>query len=380
MPVLNLRCDLESGEGEAPWSQCRLYHPDLLLRVGDTLLPCHQAVLAQHSLLLRDIIQRKREEVAIILDEDVDIDVLEVVLDIIYRGEGRVPNNPEKFQSIVNMLQIDSFFLKDYNHAADNGDTQSLIKSDLKLSESRSVEDQADADSDFSSIFLTSGSDQDEIDKLVKTNNITESIDIFEDGSFMEEIEEIVEFFGDDNPTRKRDLKLSESKSLEDQCDASTEYSAVFLTSNQGEIEKLVKSNATDMFEDDNFFVTVCEMADVGSVDPALRTQTEDEKALRVPSHTEGKLREKTNEEEDIDDDIIYKLHEENKMRRLYKLIDIESDDIIEISGGIEGRKGSRVSRPGQKTDRDQDDSDLLLESPNNKGNFSIELQDHKTL
>ena len=100
MPVLNLRCDLESGEGEAPWSQCRLYHPDLLLRVGDTLLPCHQAVLAQHSLLLRDIIQRKREEVVIILDQDVDIEVLEVVLDIIYRGEGRVPNNPEMFQSI----------------------------------------------------------------------------------------------------------------------------------------------------------------------------------------------------------------------------------------------------------------------------------------
>merc|ERR1712029_1029088 len=114
--------------------------------------------------------------------------------------------------------------------------------------------------------------------------------------------------------------------------------------------------------------------------EPALRTQTEDEKALRVPSHTEGKVREKTNEEEDSDDDVIFKLHEENKMRRLYKLIDIESDDIIEISGGIEGVKGSRVSRPGQKTDRDQDDSDLLLESPNNKGNFSIEHQDHKTL
>ena len=208
MSVLDLSCHLEPlSSGEALWSQCRLYHPDLLLRVGDTLLPCHQAVLAHHSLLLRDILQRKREEVAIILDQDVDTDVLEVVLEIIYSGEGRVPDNPENFQSIVNMLRLDSFFLKDCNPAdADNEVSQSLIKSDLKLSESRSVEDQGEADSDFSAVFLAS--DKEEIEKLVKINTITESMDIMKNDIFTEEIEELVEFFKDDNYTRKKDLNV----------------------------------------------------------------------------------------------------------------------------------------------------------------------------
>jgi len=378
MSVLNLSSYLEPlSSGEPPWSLCRLCHPDLLLRVGDTLIPCHQAVLANHSLLLRDILQRKREDVAIILDQDVDIDVLEAVLDIIYRGEGRVPDNPEKFQSIVNMLQLDSFFLKDCNPAdADNEDTQSLIRSDLKLSESRAVEDRGEADSEFSAVFLTS--DHEEIEKLVKTNTITESMDILEDDIFTEEIEELVEFFKDDNCIKKEDLKLSESRSLENQCDASTEFSVVFLISDKGEIEKLAKSNAisesTDVFEDDNFSITVSEMTGVGPSEAALMTQTEDENAAGVPRDSDSKLREKTNEVEGYDDEIIYKLLEENKMRRLYKLIDIEGDDIIEVRHGIESRKGSPASRT------DQYDNELLLESPNNTGDISQELQDHKML
>ena len=119
------------------------------------------------------------------MDPDVDISVLEAVLDIIYRGEGRVPDNPDEFQVVVNMLQLDSFFLKDFiSDDGDSEDNSDVIRYDLKLSASRiEIEDhQEEASSGFSGVFLTS--DQVEIEKLVRTNVISESMDMFEDDNF----------------------------------------------------------------------------------------------------------------------------------------------------------------------------------------------------
>ena len=123
---------------------------------------CHQAILTQHSPLLRDILQRTRccvcqgaecyhkQEVTLILDQDVDIPVLEGVLDIIYRGEGRVPENAEEFQMIINMLQLDSFYLKNLVSVG-NENTPGVIRNNLKLSESMSGEDQGETSIEFSS-------------------------------------------------------------------------------------------------------------------------------------------------------------------------------------------------------------------------------------
>lgn len=125
------------------------------------------------------------------MDPDVDISVLEAILDIIYRGEGRVPDNPDEFQMVVNMLQLDSFFLKDL--ISDDGgseDNSDVIRYNLKLSESRiEIEDhQEEANSGFSGVFL---SDQVEIEKLVRTNVISESMDMFEDDNFTVRVSEM---------------------------------------------------------------------------------------------------------------------------------------------------------------------------------------------
>ena len=119
------------------------------------------------------------------MDPDVDISVLEAILDIVYKGEGRVPDNPDEFLAVVNMLQLDSLFLKDF--ISDNGDSENnsdVIRCDLKLSESRiEIKDhQEETNSGFSisSVFLTS--DQVEIEKLVISGSM--DIDMFEDDNF----------------------------------------------------------------------------------------------------------------------------------------------------------------------------------------------------
>ena len=131
------------------------------------------------------------------MDPDVDISVLEAILDIVYKGEGRVPDNPDEFLSVVNMLQLDSLFLKDF--ISDDGDSENnsdVIRYDLKLSESRiEIKDSQDeANSGFSGVFLTSN--QVDIEELVRTNVISESVDIdmFEDDNFAIKASEIPEW------------------------------------------------------------------------------------------------------------------------------------------------------------------------------------------
>ena len=142
-----------------------------------------QAVLAQHSSMLRDILLDSRccQEVAITLDEELNTEVLESVLDIMYRGEGQVPENAAEFQRVVNMLHLDSFVLRD-DISEDHGydvDTShvSVIKHDVKMFEALPDE--------FSSLLLPN--DAGEVEELVNTD----FMESFEDDNFWVSVSEM---------------------------------------------------------------------------------------------------------------------------------------------------------------------------------------------
>ena len=165
---------------------------DLVLLCGGAELRYHTAVVAQHSALLRDILQptsccRARPETVITLD-CVDQEVLKDVMAIVYDGCGKVTEDAEEFRKIVDMLYLDTFFIrekedqngnkkdgKDNEHSEKvyNGADFYLVNGNLT----------ADKDEDFISgieaHLLTS--DLTEINELENCNILMKKVDDYED-------------------------------------------------------------------------------------------------------------------------------------------------------------------------------------------------------
>merc|ERR1719450_397687 len=134
MNIINLSCNIPNEEN--PWSLIGQSYTDISFLIGGKKILCHQAILAQHSSMLSSIFEMFRcckclgsdcvhetKEIRIILD-DVKIEVFERVMEIVYDGCGKVPEDVEEFRDIVHMLNLDSFFIREKKD--ENGNKQKL--------------------------------------------------------------------------------------------------------------------------------------------------------------------------------------------------------------------------------------------------------------
>jgi len=106
-----------------PWGIVRQLYPDLVLVVEGQRLMYHQAVLAQHSSLLKDLMLRTGcckchgEECRRISDDvvvsltDVSAAQVQYVMDIIYSGGGSMAGDVEEYKQVLRMLAIDTVVL-----------------------------------------------------------------------------------------------------------------------------------------------------------------------------------------------------------------------------------------------------------------------------
>ena len=183
--------------------------------------------------MLRDILLDSRccQEVAITLDEELDTEVLESVLDIMYRGEGQVPENAAEFQRVVNMLHLDSFVLRDDISEDQGYVVDSVIKHDVKMFEALPDE--------FSSLLLPC--DAGEMEELVNTD----FMESFEDDNFWVAVSEMnlfdysdsvmnIDMEDEDTAMREGQIKESMSKGVkrtnEDEQEVSYDLNEASLT------------------------------------------------------------------------------------------------------------------------------------------------------
>ena len=108
-----------------PWNMINQLYPDLVLVVEGKKLYYHQAVLAQHSALIKSLLlrsgcckckgevcRRNSENIFISLD-DVQIGVVQYVMDIIYSGCGNIAGDTEEYKKVLDMLKIDTILVEE---------------------------------------------------------------------------------------------------------------------------------------------------------------------------------------------------------------------------------------------------------------------------
>jgi len=125
--ILNLKCNIKAEN--QPWALLAKeeFYSDLTFVINGEKHHYHQAILAQHSSMFRDLLMKSKccvcmgivcfhepKDIVISLG-NVNIDIFKIVMEIVYDGCGKVPNDVNEFKSIVNMLNLDSFFIKDLN-------------------------------------------------------------------------------------------------------------------------------------------------------------------------------------------------------------------------------------------------------------------------
>merc|ERR1712142_866169 len=162
--IINLNCSLSPLEN--PWNIVEDLYTDVTFVVNGETFGFHQAMLAQQSSMLRDIFTKARcckcqgveclhgnGDVVLILD-NVNVDIFKLVMEIVYDGCGKVPDDVDEFTSVVCMLNLDSFFIRDKRDQNGNGDP-STVEVCKDESEGKSIHDAAEAtqiieDEDFS--------------------------------------------------------------------------------------------------------------------------------------------------------------------------------------------------------------------------------------
>lgn len=107
-----------------PWNMINNLYPDLVLVVEGKQLYYHQAVLAQHSALIKSLLLKsgcckcngelcsRNSDIFISLD-DVQIGVVEYVMDIIYSGCGNIGGDTEEYKKVLDMLKIDTILVEE---------------------------------------------------------------------------------------------------------------------------------------------------------------------------------------------------------------------------------------------------------------------------
>jgi len=103
-----------------PWKMVNHLFPDLVFLVEGKKLYYHQAVIAQHSELVRNILlknncckcggadcSRNAGNIFISLD-DVKINTVQYVMDMIYAGSGSIAGDTDDYKSVLGMLQINT--------------------------------------------------------------------------------------------------------------------------------------------------------------------------------------------------------------------------------------------------------------------------------
>jgi len=103
-----------------PWKMVNHLFPDLVFLVEGKKLYYHQAVIAQHSELVRNILlknncckcggadcSRNAGNIFISLD-DVKINTVQYVMDMIYAGSGGIAGDTDDYKSVLGMLQINT--------------------------------------------------------------------------------------------------------------------------------------------------------------------------------------------------------------------------------------------------------------------------------
>eukprot|EP00092_Neocalanus_flemingeri_P018439 GFUD01019958.1.p1 GENE.GFUD01019958.1~~GFUD01019958.1.p1 ORF type:complete len:629 (+),score=183.81 GFUD01019958.1:175-2061(+) len=219
--IINLSCNLSSPD--SPWSLIGQSYSDLTFLIDGVKHQYHQAILAQHSSLLRDMFSMAKcckcfgfecmheaREIIITLD-NVKEEVFKVAMEIVYDGCGKVPNDVEEFKSVVSMLCLDSLFIRDTKDQ--NGNKGKADKSEDAggLVETRHVEANHDPETDFDSHFLTS--DVGEIAELKLCNMLSDTIDTFEDDNFSVTVQEMnSDTISDKIPTDQNLLLLDEDE------------------------------------------------------------------------------------------------------------------------------------------------------------------------
>jgi len=108
-----------------PWGMVNHLYPDLVLVVEGRSLMYHQAVVAQHSSLLKDLLlrtgcckcqgehcRRVSGDVVVSLT-DVTVAQVQYVMDVIYNGGGSIAGDVAAYKEILRMLAIDTVMLED---------------------------------------------------------------------------------------------------------------------------------------------------------------------------------------------------------------------------------------------------------------------------
>jgi len=108
-----------------PWKMINNLFPDLVFLVEGKKLYFHQAVVAQHSVLVKSLLlknscckcfgvdcSRNAGNVFITID-GVKIDTVQYVMDLVYSGSGSIAGDTEDYKSVIDMLQIDTILLGD---------------------------------------------------------------------------------------------------------------------------------------------------------------------------------------------------------------------------------------------------------------------------
>jgi len=103
-----------------PWKIVNHLFPDLVFLVEGKKLYYHQAVIAQHSQIVRSILlknncckcggvdcSRNAGNIFITLD-DVNIDTVQYVMDMIYAGSGSIAGDTQDYKNVLDMLQINT--------------------------------------------------------------------------------------------------------------------------------------------------------------------------------------------------------------------------------------------------------------------------------
>merc|ERR1719233_1997590 len=103
-----------------PWKMVNHLFPDLVFLVEGKKLYYHQAVIAQHSELVRNILlknncckcggaecSRNAGNIFISLD-GVKINTVQYVMDMIYAGSGGIAGDTDDYKSVLGMLQINT--------------------------------------------------------------------------------------------------------------------------------------------------------------------------------------------------------------------------------------------------------------------------------
>jgi len=106
-----------------PWKIINHLFPDLVLVVDGKKLYYHQAVLVQHSALVKSLLlksscckcggrdcSRNSGNVFITLD-NVKVETVQYVMDIIYTGGGNMAGDTEEYKKVVEMLQVDTILV-----------------------------------------------------------------------------------------------------------------------------------------------------------------------------------------------------------------------------------------------------------------------------